>query len=175
MCGLFYGSTNKYVGKNLKHTHTEWARYYWIQKKAHTNTLNERATHRRHKSTHTHACMCACPKTTLTPSILLWLNIWPWKLLPNTPLCIRSGRMIIVWMGAIVIVAKTIEVIAILILDCVDIIQCIHKHAQINFISCFFVSKTESEFVVWCRRRHQFQAECKYTKKKQIVVKKQKM
>lgn len=58
---------------------------------------------------------------TLTPSILLWLNVWPWKLLPNTPLCVHRGRMIIVWMGAIAIVAKTIEVIAILILDCVRV------------------------------------------------------
>lgn len=53
-------------------------------------------------------------RDTLTPSILFGLNIWPWKLLPNTPLSIC---ITIVCIGAIVIVAETTEVIAVLILN----------------------------------------------------------
>lgn len=55
----------------------------------------------------------------LTPSILFGLSIWPWKLLPNAPLSIVIVGVAIVVICRIVgvVVAKTIEVIAVLVLN----------------------------------------------------------
>lgn len=96
--------------KKTQQTHTYLKKRHIVDTQAHTQ----------------HVCVHA--QKTLTPSILLWLNVWPWKLLPNTPLCIRSGRMITIRMCAIVIVAEAIEVIAGLILNGYTIFR--YKHAQ---------------------------------------------